>query len=129
MRSHVPSTVEATREAMSQPSPQQRRAQQRLAGQLAGIGFALPGTISLRRMRCGKRRCRCKSDPPQLHGPYIQWTRTVDGKTVTKLLTPEQLKRYQPWLDNARKLRDLVSQLETLSVDAICHAEGWGKKN
>lgn len=114
---------------MTGPSPQQRRAQQRLARQLADIGFALPGTISLRQMRCGKRRCRCKADTPQLHGPYIQWTRTVDGKTVTKLLTPEQLERYQPWLDNARKLRDLVSQLEALSIDAIRHAEGWGEKS
>jgi len=42
-------------------------------------------------------------------------TRKVDGKTVTKLLTPEQLARYQPWLDNARRLRELVSELETLT--------------
>ena len=77
-------------------------------------------------MRCGKRRCRCKNEPPQLHGPYIQWTRTVDGKTVTKLLTPEQLSRYQPWLDNAARLRTLVTALEALTVRAIKHAEGWG---
>ena len=80
-------------------------------------------------MRCGKRACRCKADPPQLHGPYIQWTRTVDGKTVTKLLTPQQLERYQPWFDNARQLRNLASELETLSVDAITTTEGWGAKS
>ncbi len=113
---------------MAQPSPAQRRAQQRLARQLADIGFALPGTISVRQMRCGKQRCRCKADPPQLHGPYIQWTRTVHGKTVTKLLAPEQLDRYQPWIDNARKLRELVTDLETLTVQAVHHAEGWPQK-
>ena len=101
-------------------------AQQRITSGLAAIDWALPGSIVERRMRCGKRRCRCKNEPPQLHGPYIQWTRTVDGKTVTKLLTPEQLSRYQPWLDNAARLRTLVTALEALTVRAIKHAEGWG---
>ena len=112
-----------------QPSREHRRAQQAIARALAGVGFALPGTISERMMRCGKRACRCKADPPQLHGPYIQWTRTVDGKTVTKLLTPQQLERYQPWFDNARRLRSLANELETLSVDAITTTEGWGAKS
>jgi hypothetical protein len=110
---------------MPEPSPRQRRAQQRLARQLAKIAFALSGTITVRDMRCGKQACRCKADPPQQHGPYLQWTRTVQSKTVTKLLTPEQLARYQPWLDNARRLPELVSQLEALTVQTVPQAEGW----
>jgi hypothetical protein len=105
--------------------PELHTAQQRITSGLASIDWALPGSIVERRMRCGKQRCRCKHDPPQLHGPYIQWTRTVDGKTVTKLLTPEQLSRYQPWLDNAARLRDLVTELEALTIQAAKHAEGW----
>lgn len=108
------------------PTSAQRRAQQRIARRLADIGFALPGTITRRMMRCGKRGCRCKDDPPQLHGPYIQWTRTVDSKTVTKLLSEDQLARYQPWFDNARKLRELLAQLQAVSIEAITRAEGWG---
>lgn len=106
-----------------------RRAQRRIAAQLARIDWALPGTITERMMRCGKKGCRCSQDPPQLHGPYLQWTRTVKGKTVTKLLTREQLDRYQPWLDNARRLRELTSQLETLTIQTIKDAEGWGAKS
>lgn len=108
------------------PPAAQQRAQQRIARRLAAAGFALPGTITQRMMRCGKRGCRCKDDPPQLHGPYIQWTRTVDGKTVTKLLSQDQLTRYQPWFDNARQLRELLAQLEAVSINAITKAEGWG---
>lgn len=55
-------------------------------------------------------------------------TRTVNGKTVTKLLTPEQLSRYQPWFDNAAQLRNLVTELEALTVQAVIHAEGWAAK-
>ena len=68
------------------------------------------------------------SDPPTLHGPYIQWTRTVAGKTVTKFLTAQQLDRYQTWFDNARRLRELVSKLEAASLLAMETAEGWTDK-
>src|SRR5665647_1924639 len=42
-----------------------------------------PAPWTSRHMRCGKANCRCKAEPPILHGPYLHWTRTVAGKTVT----------------------------------------------
>ncbi|WP_429860940.1 DUF6788 family protein [Brevibacterium spongiae] len=69
---------------------QARAAQARIADALAQIGFVLPGTITERMRRCGKPNCRCAQDTTALHGPYIQWTRTVAGKTVTKQLSAEQ---------------------------------------
>ena len=56
---------------------------------------------------------------PILHGPYIQWTRTVDGKTVSRYLTTEQLEAYMPWFDNAKRLRELLSELEAISVREV----------
>jgi len=84
---------------------------------------ALPGSLTRRYMRCGKPNCRCKADPPDLHGPYLHWTRTVAGKTVTRTLTPDQAARYQPWFDNARRLRTLLADLETRSLQAFLDAE------
>lgn len=68
--------------------------------------------------------CRCKADPPVLHVPYPHWTRTVAGKTVTRTLTPEQAARYQPWFGNARRLRELIRDLEARSLKAFLDAEG-----
>jgi hypothetical protein len=90
-----------------------------LADALADIDGLLPGSVVVRWMRCGKSHCVCKAEPPSLHGPYTQWTRTVRGKTVTKLLTDAQLARYQPWFDNNRRLKDLIAKLETVSLQAI----------
>src|SRR3954471_7230393 len=109
-----------------EPDPVTRQAQRRITAELSTIDFALPGSIVERRMRCGQRRCRCKNDPPQLHGPYLQWTRKVNGKTVTRTLTPEQFARYQGWLANARRLRELTPEPETLTLQAVQQAEGWG---
>ena len=95
-----------------------RRAKQaRIAAQLTQAGFALPGTVLVRSYACGKHNCRCHADPPRLHGPYIQWTRKVDQKTVTRRLTDEQWERYREWFDNAKRLRRLLSDLEALSME------------
>ena len=106
-------------------SADQARAQIQAA--LGQIGHALPGSITIRRTRCGKPRCACKADPPALHGPYIQWTRTANGKTVTRLLTPAQYQAYAPWFANARQLRALTAELETLSLAEMARAEDWDK--
>lgn len=105
------------------PKPGYRSTRAALAAALGDIDGLLPGSVIVRHMRCGKRRCACKADPPALHGPYIQWSRTEDGKTVTRSLTEDQLARYQPWFDNARKLKDLVGKLEAASLHAFEQTE------
>jgi hypothetical protein len=110
---------------MVEPSASERRAQAAIVRRLTDTGFALPGTLIERTMRCGKPTCRCKSDPPQLHGPYHQWTRKVDGKTVTVNLTDEQITRYGPWFANAQTLRSALNELEALSLRIAQRAEGW----
>jgi len=102
----------------------QQRTRRRLAAALAEIDFVLPGSLTIRHLRCGKTACRCKADPPELHGPYISWTRKVQGKTVTRLLSPEQLERYRAGFDNARRVRELIAELEALSLDELDQGGG-----
>jgi hypothetical protein len=93
------------------------------AAAFASTDYALPGTLARRFMRCGKTNCRCKADPPVLHGPYWHWTRTIAGKTQSRSLTEEQAQRYQPWFDNARHLRELLTDLEERSLRTFLDAE------
>lgn len=110
---------------MPRPDAADQRRKTALTRALARTGFVLPGTLLERRMRCGKPGCRCTNDPPSLHGPYYQWTRKVDGKTITRLLTAEQVTHYQEWFANAKQVRELLTQLETLSLAVAEDAEGW----
>ena len=84
--------------------------------------FALPGTLADRMTRCGRANCRCHADPPRRHGPYHQWTRKKNGKTATRILTDDQAADYGPWFDNHRRLRELIAELEALSL-AIAEAD------
>ena len=102
------------------PTDSERRAERRrIASALAEIGPVVPGTLLERSLRCTNPRCRCHADPPRLHGPYWYWTRKVNQKTVSKMLTPEQVAEYKEWFNNQRTLRALVAQLEALGIEAI----------
>ena len=107
-------------------SPAQQAALARITAQIAAelaaiaaTGMVLPGSITERRTRCGRRNCACHADPPRLHGPYAEWTRKIGGKTVTRKLTPAELTEYQPLFDNAKKLRALLAELQDLTLQII----------
>ena len=102
-----------------EPSPDQQAARDRIAAELAAAGFALPGTLTVRSYACGKPGCRCRADPPRLHGPYAEWTRKIGGKTVTRRLTADELTDYQPLFDNAKKIRALLAELQDLTLQVI----------
>ena len=69
-------------------------------------------------MTCGKAGCACKASPPRLHGPYYQWTRKVDGKTVTVRLSARQAKLLEGWIANGRQLDRIVAEMEWRSLEA-----------
>jgi hypothetical protein len=106
-------------------SQQERGRQRQIMAEIAEIGFCLPGSLVTRTSRCGNRTCRCHTDPDRRHGPYLSWTRKVNGKTVTRNLSATQADRYRPWFDNAKRLRGLVTELERISAQIAIRAEGW----
>jgi hypothetical protein len=93
---------------------------------LAQGNLVLPGSLIERTVRCGKANCRCHAEPPELHGPYIQWSYTRENKRFTRWLSAEQEERYRPRINAARRLRELVSDLERLEIHSVERAEGWG---
>jgi hypothetical protein len=112
----MPSRPEASEQRLAQLKAE-------LKAELAAVDYALPGTINVVANRCGKPSCACHGDPPKLHGPYITWTRKINGKTVTRRLSQEQHERYRRWVDNDRRLKALVKEIEALSLKALERAE------
>ncbi len=100
-------------------TPEQRTRLRELRGEIAKTGPPLVGSIEIRRTRCGNPRCACHGEPPRLHGPYVVWTRKVGGKTVTRTLDEEQRAVYEPLFENSRRLRELVGELQELTLSII----------
>lgn len=89
-----------------------------LAAQLADIGWISAGTLTRRYTRCTAPGCKCRAEPPQPHGPYWQWTRKIDGKTVTRRLNEHEAALYQDWIANDRQLRELINQMRDIASKA-----------
>lgn len=82
---------------------------------IADLGLIRHGSLVRRFMPCGKLGCRCHATPPQLHGPYYQWTRKVQGKTVTVRLTPQEAELFADWIQNGRQLDKIVAEMDAVA--------------
>lgn len=107
------------------PTTRQARALEHIKEELAALGPCLPGSVVVRTGRCGKEACKCRATPPRLHGPFRSWTRKVANKTVTRLLSEDQLADYQALFDNHRRLKELVHELEELSLEIVDTDPRW----
>ena len=87
-----------------------------LKQEILELGFVRPGSLVRRFMPCGNPACRCMGKPPQLHGPYYQWSYKITGKTRTIRLSDEQARLCQEWVRNHKRLKRLVRQMERLSL-------------
>jgi hypothetical protein len=96
-----------------------------LARELGRARFFLPGSVAVRSYRCGKPNCGCHGDPARLHGPYVQWSRSTGGRTVHRRMSEEQLADYGPLFDEARRLRGLLDELETLTQRIVERDTRW----
>ncbi|MGH7268199.1 MAG: DUF6788 family protein [Candidatus Rokuibacteriota bacterium] len=90
-----------------------------LRAQLAELGFFCKGTVLERWMTCGKPTCACRTEPARRHGPYFEWTYKEAAKTVNVRLTPEAVAAYRAGTAEWRRLRRLLTRLESLSRRAL----------
>jgi hypothetical protein len=58
-----------------------------LLRQVAQLGDFQPGSVSRVHRRCGKSNCHCAKPTDAGHGPQLQLTQKVSGKTVTQTLS------------------------------------------
>jgi hypothetical protein len=101
-------------------------ARQRLIDLLTDNEVILPGGLVERMTRCGKPNCRCNGEPPQLHGPYVQWGYSQGRERITRRLSVEQAERYLPAIERGRQFTELLVELDELEIRRVERAEGWG---
>ena len=95
-----------------------QRRYQAVQNKVRELGFIAPGSLIERYTVCGTPGCRCHADPPTRHGPYIQYTRKLGGKTFTRRLDAEQANHYREWIANRRALDQLTTEMDELSQQA-----------
>lgn len=87
-----------------------------LKRQILALGWARPGSVIRRYMPCGNPACRCMATPPELHGPYTQWSHKIGGKTRSLRLSENQARLAKEWAQNYKKLKNLLRRMEQLAL-------------
>lgn len=94
------------------------RERENLLARLREVGFICHGSVHRSLLTCGRPACRCHEDRDARHGPYAYWTTKVAGKTVSRLLPPDEADLYEEWIENRRRLERIVRELKALSAKA-----------
>lgn len=105
-----------------EPSPRVQIALKRAAAAkaaLAGLDLVCAGTLSERMKTCGNPNCRCRDNPPALHGPYVEWTRLVDGRFTNTTVAKDDLPKLSKAIANMRTARRLLRAWERASLAAL----------
>ena len=97
-----------------------------LSAVLSQVSPLLPmrrGSVGIRFQKCGKPSCACATDASARHGPYHTWTRVIDGKTHSRVLTAAQAELVGQQIASGAEFRLLIEQFwqaaERLADQAI----------
>jgi hypothetical protein len=66
------------------------------------------GSLTARLVKCSRPGCPCRDHPEARHGPYFSLTRSVDGKTQSRLIPQEQVDLVRRQIETGRQFRDAV---------------------
>jgi len=83
------------------------------------MDFVASGTMHERTKVCGRKNCRCATDPDQRHGPYFEWSRRKDGRLQHKVVSPEQARLLKQAIANHRQILTLLAQWEEETASEI----------
>lgn len=102
------------------PSIRRIRARsQRLRRLIGQMDYVASGTLHVRTKVCGKKNCRCATDPEQRHGPYHEWSRSKNGKLEHRVVTAAQARLLQKAITNYRKILSLLAHWEDETATEI----------
>jgi hypothetical protein len=87
---------------------------------LSHLGDFQPGSVTRVLRRCGKPSCRCAKPKALGHGPQVQLTQKVDGKTVTQTLSSAaEVRKAETEIAEFRRFRNLTQDLLAVNRE-IC---------
>jgi hypothetical protein len=84
---------------------------------ISQVGFTCEGSLVERYTTCNNPNCRC-ADPASRHGPYWQLSWKQSGRTVSRLLNPDQAALYRERIANRHRLESLLVEMRDLSRQA-----------
>lgn len=95
---------------------QLRKRHQKLKRSLLALGPTIQGTILQRVIERPDPQCPQQT---KTYGPYYQWTRKLQGRTVIQNLSPSQAKAFQRAIRENQTLEKTLDQIRAISLKVL----------
>ena len=83
-----------------------------LLRQISELGDFQPGSITSATRRCGKPGCHCAKPNDPGHGPHVQLTQKIGGRTASQnLASSAAVRKAEAEIAEFRRFRSLTSKL------------------
>lgn len=106
------------------PSTRRIRARSKKLRRLIGrMDYVASGTIHVRTKVCGRKNCKCATDPEQRHGPYHEWSRSKNGKLQHRVVTADQAQLLRRAISTYREIQILLARWEDETAAEILEPE------
>jgi hypothetical protein len=105
-----------------------RAKKEQILSEILNLSDFRPGSLAERYRRCGKSYCHCAKPGDKGHGPSFSLTRSVKGKTVTKIIPKEAVAATNRQIQEYHRFREAVSELVDTN-EKICDAKLEASKN
>jgi hypothetical protein len=86
------------------------------------------GTLIARYRKCGKPYCHCAKPGDPGHGPSWSLTRTINGKTVTKIIALSDVEQTKQQIEEYHRFRDVIDDFIETNTQ-ICDSMLEQKQN
>jgi len=95
------------------------RERDRLRNEISGLPDFRQGSLSIVHPRCGKSTCHCAREGDPGHGPFYFLIRSVNKKTVTRSIAPQNLETVKEQMATFHQFQKLAKDLIETNV-RIC---------
>jgi len=82
-----------------------------LITKLSSFRYLRPGSLVERYRKCGKPYCHCANDGSPGHGPSYSLTRTLNGKTVTKIIPKSEVPQTIKQIAEYKSFKETIDEL------------------
>lgn len=79
---------------------------------------ALPGSLSMSRLRCGKENCHCKKDEKHKHAVW-SLTYMVEGKKRVQHIPADLVEYVKEKVSQGKNFKDAVNQIFVANADLL----------
>ena len=95
---------------------------ERILSRITSLSDFRPGSLVERYRRCGKPYCHCAKPGAKGHGPSYSLTRSVKGKTVTRIIPKDAVEITRRQIEEYHRFREAVGALAETN-EKICDAQ------